>query len=58
MARRGYQHGRGHSKSSSDARLVGEAEAIEKVTGEAEGKALAMVAAMVARRVWHGWLHR
>ena len=52
MARRGYQHGRGYSKS--DARLVGEDEAIDKVTGEAEGKALAMV----ARRVWHGWLHR
>ena len=52
MARRGYQHGRGYSKS--DARLVGEAEANDRVTGEAEGKALAMV----ARRVWHGWLHR
>ena len=56
MARRGYQHGRGYSKG--DARLVGEAEAIDRVTDEAEGKALAMVAAMVTWRVWRGWLHR
>ena len=40
--------------NKSDARLVGEAEAIDRVTGEAEGKALAMV----ARRVWNGWSHR